>query len=74
MTDEQFEKLYGVLTEINTNIKRLMGAPDAKNQYDLSDVWSAVDDVAGKVDGVDSSISDVKNTLSSISNAVDRLG
>lgn len=57
MTDQQFDTIVSALNGIQKAVERLMGEPDAKSKYDLSDVYSELDSITRAVGGVESAIS-----------------
>lgn len=57
MTDHQFEILVSHLKELKESIDSLKGSPDAKNKYDLSDIYSELCSVTSAVSDVESAVS-----------------
>lgn len=66
MTDEQFEKLFNKLEEINQNIVLITSKDAGKDKWNLSDVCSELTSVASAVSGVESAVDRVKSAVDSI--------
>ena len=56
MTDEQFQKMMGVLSEMNSNIKLIISKETGKELYGLSDVFSELSSILTAVNDVESAI------------------
>lgn len=53
MTDDQFAIMCSLLKEIKQSVDRLRGAPEDKNKYDMSDLYSELTDVTRAVNNLD---------------------
>lgn len=66
MTDEQFEKLFSKLDEINQNIKLITAKDTGNGIFGLSDVYSELCSVTSAVGDVETSVNNVKSAVDSI--------
>jgi len=53
MTDDQFAIMCSLLKEIKKSVDRLMGAPEDKNKYDMSDLYNELDNITRAVGNLD---------------------